>query len=139
MRRLDNRGAALVTTLAVFALLTILAMSITSVVLYSVNSNKSRQEKDQAYLTAKSALMATVKHIERNRQNPAELQKFIGKQSSVGTLEDMGTYTVEIRAKGQNTVEVIANGYYKEHSARLVATVDGIGSAQASSGRAVQP
>lgn len=125
-KRLDNRGAALLTVIAVFAAVSVLAASITSLVLSSATLSSERNCRAQAYLTAKSVLNVTAGHIGSISGNRAEVAKFAGK-TATGELPDMGDYTATIEWNGQSSVKITVTGSFKGQSSTLVAFVDGIG------------
>ena len=125
--RVDSSGVALVTVIAVFAVCSILAVSITSTVLFTTGQEASRAKNGQAYLTAKSVLAVTKNHIESISGNSAELYEFAGKTAS-GRLPDMGDYTVTITWSDENELAITSRGEFMGHASELYAIVDVSGS-----------
>ena len=126
--RLNNTGVALITVIAVFAVCSVLAVSITSVVLQSNTREQTRAMKEQAYLTAKSVLAVTKSHIEQNAGNRAELHGLAGKTAR-GELEGMGAYTVTVAWSGKNEITIMARGEFMGQGSELYTTVDVSGGA----------
>lgn len=118
-----NSGMALITVVAVFAFCSVLAASVTSIVLSSGKRENTRALSGQAYLTAKSVLTATKNHIEKNLHNRTALGALAGKTAS-GSLPDMGAYAVTVTWRGDDTLMITARGEFKGESAELYATVN---------------
>ena len=116
----SRNGSALITTVAVFAFVAVLAISITSVTLARTDASGRQTARDQAYLTAQSVLLATQGHL---RENPAEARQFAGRTAS-GELNGMGSYTARVEEQPGGALKITVDATFNGQTSQVIGFVE---------------
>lgn len=119
-RRDSRSGSALITVVAIFAFVSVLAISITSLTLARVSASGRQSARDQAYLTAKSVMLATRDHL---RKNPSDVPLLAGKTAS-GELPSMGRYTASVSRQSDGTIKITVEAEFSGQHAMASGIVE---------------
>lgn len=126
-RRKNQRGSALVTTIMVFAVLSVLGVAMLGISLSEVKFVSHQQNKAQAYYIAQSSLDAVATFITKNPEKltDTEMAAFVASMKSgsgplVSNVDYLGgQYTLTVETSGPQNLRLKSTGTYRGVTQRV--------------------
>ncbi|MDR3551711.1 MAG: hypothetical protein P4L75_01175, partial [Clostridia bacterium] len=117
-------GYALLWVLCIFTFAVLLSGGLITATVVASKTATQQLETQQAYFTARSAVLTTVAFIQKNAGDTTTLSNLIG-NTGTGTSTSMGDYSVTVATdpKSANRLTVTATAKYKNQSSTVAAHI----------------